>query len=69
NTFDIQAFIDAGVPKEWLPVLEKAGINSLEKLKAANPNKLFNDMGGLRKKLKLEIPMVSIDEIKNWVGV
>jgi lysyl-tRNA synthetase class 2 len=67
--FDINVLLEVGVPKEWLPVLEKAGINSIEKLRSANPNKLFNDIGGLRKKLKLEAPMVSIDEIKNWIGI
>src|SRR6185503_8018199 len=48
-------FVNIGVPAEWVPVLNKMGFNTVEELKAANPNKLFNDLGGMRKKLKLDI--------------
>ena len=34
----------------------------------ANPNKLLNDLGGLRKKMKLDIPALKIEEIKAWWG-
>lgn len=59
---------ESGVPIEWVPVLNKLGIITFEHLKAANPNKLFNDMGGMRKKMKLEIPMPSIDVFKSWIN-
>lgn len=55
-----------GVPKEWIPVLQKMGYVSIESLKAANPNKLFNDLGGMRKKLKIEQKAPGLDEIKGW---
>jgi lysyl-tRNA synthetase class 2 len=32
----------------------------------ANPNKLFNDVCGMRKKLKLEVANPTIDEVKGW---
>src|ERR1700744_4361026 len=48
-------FIKIGVPAEWVQVLNKMGFNTIEELKAANPNKVFNDLGGMRKKLKLDI--------------
>jgi lysyl-tRNA synthetase class 2 len=50
-------FIAVGVRAEWVPVLNKMGFNTVEELKAANPNKVFNDLGGMRKKLKLDITM------------
>ncbi len=59
-------FVKQGVPVEWIPVLRKAGINTLAQLKEANPNKLLNDLGGLRKKLKLDIPAVKKEEIEAW---
>ena len=59
-------FIKFGVPAEWVPVIRKAGFNMLEDLKQANPNKLFNDMGGLRKKMKLDIPGLKIEEVRAW---
>ena len=61
-------FIEKGVPAEWVPVLRKANINKLEELAAANPNKLFNDMCGLRKKMKLEIPAPTLQEIQSWIS-
>jgi lysyl-tRNA synthetase class 2 len=59
-------FIHIGVPAEWVPVLNKMGINTLEDLKAANPNKVFNDLGGMRKKLKLDIALPSKELVMAW---
>ncbi|MFN5705558.1 MAG: lysine--tRNA ligase [bacterium] len=62
----IEDFVEAGVPAEWVQVLNKMNINTVEELKAANPNKVFNDMGGMRKKLKLEIAIPSKEEVMKW---
>ncbi len=59
-------FINIGVPAEWVPVLNKMGFNTVEELKAANPNKVFNDLGGMRKKLKLEIVMPAKEVVMAW---
>ena len=59
-------FVNIGVPFEWVPVLNKMGFNSVEELKAANPNKVFNDLGGMRKKLKLEITMPVKEVVMAW---
>jgi lysyl-tRNA synthetase class 2 len=59
-------FIEFGIPATWVPVIRKAGFNKLDDLKQANPNKLFNDLGGLRKKLKLDIPALKIEEVRCW---
>jgi lysyl-tRNA synthetase, class II len=59
-------FTTIGVPSEWIPVLQKAGFQTIAKLLEANPNKLLNDLGGLRKKMKLDIPALKIEEIKAW---
>ncbi len=56
------------IPHPWNEVIAKLGITTTEQLKAANANKLFNDMGGMRKKLKMEVPMINVDEIKNWIN-
>ena len=55
-----------GIPSEWIPVLQKMGLTTIESLKAANPNKVFNDLGGLRKKMKLDIPMPTKEEVLKW---
>lgn len=56
-----------GIPSPWNEVLTKMGITTREQLKTVNPNKLFNDLGGMRKKLKLDAPMPGIDEVRGWV--
>jgi lysyl-tRNA synthetase class 2 len=61
-------FLAIGIPAEWVPVLRKMGFNTPEELKAANPNKVFNDLGGMRKKLKLEIAIPTKDEVMAWFG-
>ncbi|RZK50178.1 MAG: lysine--tRNA ligase [Pedobacter sp.] len=61
-----QDFIDLGIPAEWVPVLRKMGFNTIEELKAGNPNKVFNDLGGMRKKMKLEITMPNKEDVLNW---
>ncbi|MGV3764201.1 lysine--tRNA ligase [Parapedobacter sp.] len=55
-----------GIPDGWIPVLQKMGLTTIEALQSANPNKVFNDLGGLRKKMKLEIPMPTKDEVLKW---
>ena len=60
-------FMERGVPEVWVPVLRKLNINTIDQLKAANPNKLLNDLGGLRKKLKMDVPAVPLDTIKSWI--
>ncbi len=62
-----EAFVNLGVPELWIPVLRKYGFKTVAQLKEANPNKLLNDLGGLRKKMKLEIPALKLEEIKSWI--
>ena len=59
-------FVNAGVPADWVQVIRKMGINTLEELKTANPNKVFNDLGGMRKKMKLELLMPTKEEVMAW---
>ncbi len=61
-----EEFIQAGVAAEWVPVLQKMGFSTVADLKAANPNKVFNDLGGMRKKLKLDITLPSKEEVMAW---
>jgi lysyl-tRNA synthetase, class II len=55
-----------GVPVEWIPVLQKMGFMTIQSIKEANPNKVFNDLGGMRKKLKLDISIPSKDDVMKW---
>ena len=59
-------FIAKGIPAQWIELMHKAGIGCMENLKSANINKLFNDLNGLRKKNKLDIPALKLEELKAW---
>jgi lysyl-tRNA synthetase, class II len=60
-------FAQAGIPAEWIPVLQKAGFANSAALKDANINKVFNQLCGLRKKLKLDMPAPKQEDVKNWI--
>ncbi|RZM05607.1 MAG: DUF4332 domain-containing protein, partial [Pedobacter sp.] len=65
---DENDFVSAGVPAEWVPAVQKLGFMTVAQLQEANPNKLFNDLGGVRKKLKLDAKMPTLDDVKSWLG-
>lgn len=61
-------YVAQGVPAIWVPALQKMGFLTIDALKAANPNKVFNDLGGLRKKLKIDAPMPKKEDVEAWIG-
>ncbi len=61
-------FMSAGIPEQWAEVLPQAGYTDLKTLKEANPNKVFNQLCGLRKKLKLNTPAPDPEEVKDWIS-
>jgi len=63
---DVKDYEEQGIPAEWVPALQKMGFTTIEALKEANPNKVFNDLGGMRKKLKLEVAMPSKEDVLAW---
>lgn len=65
---DDEGFAALGVRTELLPILHKLGINTVAQLKEIKPGKLLNDMGGMRKKLKLDaVAPVTLPEIEGWL--
>ena len=56
-----------GISEYLIPVFHKAGYFQIESIKKANPNKLYQELCGLRKKMKLDIPNPTIEEVKTWV--
>ena len=61
-------FTDHGIREELIPILQKMGIQTIADLKDLNPNKLFNDVCGMRKKMKLkEVKNPSLEEVKAWI--
>jgi len=57
-----------GIRKDLFPILQKMGIQSIEQLKSYKPSKLFNDVCGLRKKMKLEdVQNPTLEEVEGWL--
>ncbi len=61
-------FIALGIRPELLPILQKLGITTVTLLKEMKATKLFNDIPGMRKKLKLEnVQNPTLQEIEGWL--
>ena len=57
-----------GVRSDLVPVLQKLGITSKAQLKEMKASKLFNDVCGLRKKMKLEnVKNPTMEEVEGWL--
>jgi lysyl-tRNA synthetase class 2 len=65
--FNEKEFTDAGVRAEFIPILQKLGIQSLAQMKEMKASKLFNDVCGTRKKMKLEIANPTLEEVEGWL--
>jgi len=62
-----EKYMELGVPEEWIEVLKKLGITTVEKLKEAKAGKLANDLNGYNKKNKLGLKGVSPEEVNKWL--
>lgn len=60
-------FEEAGIRAELIPILVKMGVQSMAQLKEMKSSKLFNDVCGMRKKLKLEIANPTMEEVEGWL--
>ena len=59
-------FVKIGVPAEWAEVVIKAGFNSVENLRNCKPTQVHQQLNGYRKKNKLDIPALSLDDVQKW---
>ncbi|SMD36644.1 lysyl-tRNA synthetase, class II [Reichenbachiella faecimaris] len=59
---------ELGVVKELIPILQKLGMVTKEQFAEAKDSKLFNDVCGTRKKLKLkEVKNPSLEDVQGWI--
>ncbi len=63
-----EAYAEKGIPKEWVPVLQKLGYKTVKSLADAKAGKLFNDLCGINKKTKLGLKNPSADDVKSWIS-
>lgn len=63
-----EEFTAAGVAPAWIPALRKSGIQTVRALKEADAPRLMNELNGLRKKLKLDVPALQLEEVRSWTA-
>ena len=59
-------FVKAGVPSEWAEHVIAAGFATLTQLKESKPTAVHQKLNGFRKKNKLNIPPVQVEDIAAW---
>ena len=60
------AYTALGIPEELVPLLQKAGYNTVADLEGANPQKIQQQLGDIIKKYKLETVKPSVQDIAGW---
>lgn len=63
----VEKYTAAGIPEEWVPVIQKAGYYTVDSLKDIKPQKLHQEICGLNKKFKLELANPSVDNVTEWL--
>ncbi|PKP38884.1 MAG: lysine--tRNA ligase [Bacteroidetes bacterium HGW-Bacteroidetes-15] len=63
----VDTFGKAGIPTEWVPVLEKMGHSTVASLKSLKAGKLFNDLCGFNKKNKLGLANPTMEDVAKWI--
>jgi len=59
---------ELGVANELIPILQKLGMVTKEQFAEAKDSKLFNDVCGTRKKLKLkDVKNPSLEDVQEWI--
>ena len=64
-----EPFLALGIPEEWVEHLQELGYDSVDKIKAEDkPGRLHQKMMGYRKKNKLEIGTVTMEQVTEWIS-
>ena len=64
-----EIFKNAGIREELIPLIIKLGHASIADLKNVKASKLFNDVCGMRKKMKLEdVKNPTLEEVEGWLA-
>jgi lysyl-tRNA synthetase class 2 len=62
----VEDFVKAGMPPNWAEIAMQAGYATVESLTQEKATVLHQKLNGFRKKNKLDIPALLLDEVKIW---
>lgn len=65
---DPKIFVALGIPEDWAEHIIRAGYDSIEKLKETKPTVIHQTLNQYRKKNKLEIAAVQLEDVQSWIG-
>jgi lysyl-tRNA synthetase class 2 len=68
KVFTAQDFIDMGISEDWAEHMIPSGFVAPKQLKESKPSAIQQKLNGYRKKNKLDIPAVQMDEIESWLN-
>ena len=61
-------FTALGIPEDWAPVVQKAGILKVKDLAGLNANKFHQDICGINKKNKMDLKNPSREDVQSWIS-
>jgi lysyl-tRNA synthetase class 2 len=65
---NLQKYTAIGIPEEWVAPMQALGYTTVAKIKEIEkPGKLHQEMMGYRKKNKLEIGTVTVEDVAGWI--
>ncbi|MBR3951188.1 MAG: lysine--tRNA ligase [Bacteroidaceae bacterium] len=62
------AYTAIGIPAEWVAPIQKAGYLTVADMADVNPAKLHQEICGVNKKYKLNLPNPSVDNVTEWIA-
>ncbi|HBG56716.1 MAG TPA: lysine--tRNA ligase, partial [Porphyromonadaceae bacterium] len=64
----VSDYMQAGIPEEWVALIQKAGYLQVKSLQEVNPNKFHQEICGLNKKFKMGLNNPTPEEVKTWIA-
>ncbi|MDD4848108.1 MAG: lysine--tRNA ligase [Bacteroidales bacterium] len=61
-------FVKIGVPEIWVSTIIQAGFPTVQQLLDKKPTQVHQQLNGFRKKNKLEIPALLLEDVEKWWG-
>ena len=62
-------FVKLGISEDWAQYLIPAGFTNPEGLKKTKPSAIQQKLNGYRKKNKIDIPAIQMEDINNWLAI
>ena len=67
--FTAEDYVNLGISSDWAQYLIPAGFTNPEVLKKSKPTVIQQKLNGYRKKNKLDIAVIQIEDINNWLAI